>query len=180
MSRIRIRPASVLALAAALALAGCASTPLPDLPQQSLPARWSSPTPQAAVPRPPGTAWWQDFHDPQLDALVAQALRDDLNVGQALAKLRAARRLDTVAGASQRPQLRARTLDPIDPDASASFLVVGLDSEWELPLFGRGEATRRMARGDLDNAQADLAQVRAATIAEVTRNWIDLRHAQQA
>lgn len=180
MSRIRIRPASVLTLAAALALAGCASTPLPDLPQQSLPARWSSPTPQAAVPRPPGTAWWQDFHDPQLDALVAQALRDDLNVGQALAKLRAARRLDTVAGASQRPQLRARTLDPIDPDASASFLVVGLDSEWELPLFGRGEATRRMARGDLDNAQADLAQVRAATIAEVTRNWIDLRHAQQA
>ncbi|MCI2261903.1 efflux transporter outer membrane subunit [Xanthomonas indica] len=180
MSRIRVCPAGVLALAAALALAGCASQPIPDLRQPSLPAQWSSATPQAAAPRPQGSAWWQDFHDPQLDALVAQALRDDLEVGQALARLRAARRLDAVADATLRPQLRARTEDPIDPDASASFLVVGVDSEWELPLFGRGEATNRVARGDLQSAQANLAQVRAATISDVAHNWIDLRHAQQA
>ncbi|MBB4129069.1 NodT family efflux transporter outer membrane factor (OMF) lipoprotein [Xanthomonas translucens] len=178
MSRRRAFRLTGLAVLGAAALAGCVSTPLPDL-TQALPPQWTA-LPTAATPRPPGSAWWQDFHDPQLDALVAQALRDDLDVAQALARLRAARRMDGVATAALKPQLHARTEEPIDPDASASFLVAGFDAEWELPLFGRGEATRRMSRGDLQSAQASLEQVRTATIADVARNWIELRHAQQA
>ncbi|MFC6839171.1 efflux transporter outer membrane subunit [Xanthomonas theicola] len=178
MSRRRALRLAGLAGLSAVALAGCVSTPLPDL-AQPLPPQWTA-LPAAAAPRPAGSAWWQDFHDPQLDALVAQALREDLDVAQALARLRAARRMDGVADATLRPQLHARTEDPIDPDASASFLVAGFDAEWELPLFGRGEASRRLARGDLQAAQARLEQVRAATVAEVARNWIELRHAQRA
>ncbi|WP_045767593.1 TolC family protein [Xanthomonas albilineans] len=168
---------SILALAA-IALSGCASTPLPDL-TQPLPAHWSD-LPEAANPRPAGSAWWQDFQDPQLDALVAQALHDDLDVAQALAKLSAARRMNSVVDAPLRPQLHIRTEEPIDPDASASFLVAGFNAEWELPLFGRDKANHLVASGDLQSAQANLAQVRAATIADVVRYWIDLRHAQQA
>lgn len=175
--RHAFRLAGVAVLGAA-ALAGCVSTPLPDL-TQALPPQWTS-LPAAAAPRPAGSAWWQDFHDPQLDSLVAQALREDLDVAQALARLRAARRMDGVATAELKPQLHARTEEPIDPDASASFLVAGFDAEWELPLFGRGEATRRLSRGDLQSAQASLEQVRTATVADVARNWIELRHAQQA
>ncbi|WP_369975584.1 TolC family protein [Xanthomonas bundabergensis] len=178
MSRRRAFRLAGLAGLSAAALAGCVSTPLPDL-AQPLPPQWSA-LPAAASPRPAGSAWWQDFHDPQLDALVAQALRDDLDVAQALARLRAARRMDGVADATLMPQLHARTEDPIDPDASASFLVAGFDAEWELPLFGRGDATRRISRGDLQTAQANLEQVRTATVAEVARNWTELRHAQQA
>ncbi|SBV41759.1 TolC family protein [Xanthomonas graminis] len=178
MSRRRASRLAGLAVLSAAALAGCVSTPLPDL-TQPLPPQWTA-LPAAAAPRPAGSAWWQDFHDPQLDALVAQALRDDLDVAQALARLRAARRMDRVATAKLKPQLHARTEEPIDPDASASFLVAGFDAEWELPLFGRGEAARRLGRGDLQAAQASLAQVRTATVADVARNWIELRHAQQA
>ena len=178
MSRRHASRLAGLAALGAAALAGCVSTPLPDL-AQPLPPQWTA-LPAAATPRPAGSAWWQDFHDPQLDALVAQALRDDLDVAQALARLRATRRMDSVATASLKPQLHARTEEPIDPDASASFLVAGFDAEWELPLFGRGEATRRMSRGDLQAAQASLEQVRTATVADVARNWIELRHAQQA
>ncbi|WP_323811033.1 TolC family protein, partial [Xanthomonas translucens] len=178
MSRRRASRLAGLAVLSAAALAGCVSTPLPDL-TQPLPRQWTS-LPAAATPRPAGSAWWQDFHDPQLDALVAQALHDDLDVAQALARLRAARRMDRVATAKLKPQLHARTEEPIDPDASASFLVAGFDAEWELPLFGRGEAARRLGRGDLQAAQASLAQVRTATVADVARNWIELRHAQQA
>jgi NodT family efflux transporter outer membrane factor (OMF) lipoprotein len=177
MSGQRALRLAAVALLGATVLSGCVSTPLPDL-AQPLPPQWSALP--AAPPRPPGSTWWQDFHDPQLDALIAQALRQDLDVAQALARLRAARRLDRVADARLKPQLHARTEDPIDPDASASFLVAGFDAEWELPLFGRGEATRRLADGDLRTAQANLAQVRTATIADVARNWVELRHAQQA
>jgi len=63
----RIRPFSALALAAAV-LAGCAVPPAQkhETPQLELPAGRAVPEVQAD--------WWKSFGDPQLDALVAEAL----------------------------------------------------------------------------------------------------------
>jgi outer membrane protein TolC len=93
--------------------------------------------------------------------------------------LRAARALHRTAHAQFLPQLRAKTEDVPDPDASASFFVAGFDALWELNLFGRGTAARRVARGDLDAAASDLRGARVSLVAEVTRDWLDLRAAQQ-
>ncbi|MGO4780989.1 TolC family protein, partial [Lysobacter sp. 2RAB21] len=92
----------------------------------------------AAAPDP--RAWWSAFADPRLDRLVDEALSANLDVQQARWRLRAARTLYQRAGSVLRPELRARTANPIDPDASASFFVAGLDATWELGLFGRSEA----------------------------------------
>jgi outer membrane protein TolC len=75
--------------------------------------------------------------------------------------------------------LHFRTSDPVDPDASASYIVVGFDSTWELGLFGRGTAAHRLVRADLQQATADLGDADVSTAAEVARQWLLLRGAQE-
>ncbi len=161
-------------------LAGCATTALPDLGVE-MPDRWQQ-LPSNA--RPPATRsdpqdWWRAFADPQLDALVAEAMNANLDIAQAGARLQAARALHETASAPLRPNLHFRTSDPIDPDASASFLVAGFDSVWELDLFGRGTALHRIARGDLDSATAQLHDAQVSIGAEVARMWVEMHSAQR-
>jgi NodT family efflux transporter outer membrane factor (OMF) lipoprotein len=158
-------------------LAGCAE-PLPRL-APPLPAQWQHAQAAAAAAPVDLHGWWHAFHDPALDALVERALTDNLDVAQAAEHLRAARSLRRRAGARYLPGLVARTGDAIDPDASASFFVAGFDATWELGLFGRAEGTRRVAQGELDASVADLHAARVSLVAEVVREWIGLRTAQQ-
>jgi NodT family efflux transporter outer membrane factor (OMF) lipoprotein len=159
-------------------VAGCAGIEVPKL-EQALPSHWRHPPP--AVPAAPVDlrGWWHAYDDPQLDALVDAALRDNLRVAESTERLQAARALYRAEKVAYLPRLRAKTEDAIDPDASASFFVAGFDSSWELDLFGRGTATHRQARGAVDAGVADLQQVRVSLVAEVVRDWLSLRAAQQ-
>ncbi|KRE88417.1 RND transporter [Frateuria sp. Soil773] len=159
-------------------LGACASTPLPPL-SPPLPAQWRHPLPTSGTAPVDLHGWWRAFGDAELDALVGQALDGNLDVAQARERLRAARTLRSHAYARYLPSVRARTEDAIDPDASASFFVAGFDSTWELGLFGRGTANRRMAQGDLDAGAADLRAAQVSLVAEVAREWLGLRAAQQ-
>ena len=99
-------------------------------------------------------------------------------MAQAVERLRAQRALYAKADAPFLPSLHLRTDDPVDPDAVASYFTVGFDAQWELGLFGRRQAAQRNAQASLDTAQAELRQAQVSLVAEVVRNWIDLRSAQ--
>ena len=158
-------------------LAGCAA-PLPRL-APPVPSQWQHVA--ASDPARPTDlhGWWHVFGDAELDALVERALAGNLDVAQAVERLRASRALHAHSGARYLPALGAHTDDAIDPDASASFFVAGFDASWELGLFGRAEGTRRESQGALDAGVADLNATRVTLVAEVVREWIDLRTAQQ-
>ena len=173
------RIARVVILAGGLAggLGACVSTPVPDL-HVDLPTRWRNATEASPAPAQVGP-WWKALSDPRLDALIDQSLASNLDIAQAMFRLRAARALYRTAGAELRPGLHLMTSNPVDPDASASYLMVGFDSVWELGLFGRGKATHRMAKGALQGAEADLADARLSLPAEVARQWLLLQSAQR-
>ncbi|MHB8535311.1 MAG: efflux transporter outer membrane subunit [Sulfuricaulis sp.] len=162
-----------------LVLSGCASVEMPSL-ATPVPDRWRNAPVPVAEARPPTDlhGWWHEFNDARLDALVDHALRANLDVAQAREHLIAARILYNHANAPFLPSLRARTNDAVDPDASASFINAGFDATWELGLFGRAAGATREARGQLEAAAADFHAVRVSLVAEVVRNWIDLRSAQ--
>jgi len=164
-------------LGAAVALAGC-SVAVPKL-EPPIPAQWHHAMASQAAAPTDLHSWWHAFDDPALDALVDRALANNLDVAQAVERLRASRTLQRHAGARYLPSVNARTEQTIDPDASASYLVSGLDASWELGLFGRAKGTRREAQGTLDASVADLQAARVSLVAEVVRNWIELRAAQQ-
>lgn len=167
-----------LPVAVGLALGGCSGTALPAL-KPPLPAHWRHAVPAAAPVAVDLHGWWHAFGDPQLDGLIDEALANNLQVAEADERLRAARALRSRSSARFLPQVHARTSDTIDPDASASFFVAGFDATWELGLFGRREATRRASQGALDDAAADLRAAQVSLVAEVAREWLQLRAAGQ-
>jgi multidrug efflux system outer membrane protein len=164
-------------LAAAIVLAGC-SVAMPKL-EPPIPAQWQhAMAAQAATPTDLHS-WWRAFNDPTLNALVDRALTNNLDVAQAAERLRAARNLRQHANDPYLPFLKISTDQVIDPDASASYLVAGFDASWEFGLFGRAQGAKREAQGELDASAADLQAARVTLVAEVVREWIELRAAQQ-
>lgn len=160
------------------ALGGCAVAPIPKLDRETV-SHWRHQQGKPGVPPVDLHGWWKAFDDPALNHLVDSALKSNPDAAGALYRLRAERALYRVHRAPNQPHLRARTDDPIDPDASASYFVIGFDATWELGLFGRGAATDRIAAGRLGEADAALREVRVSLVAEVVRDFIQLRAAQR-
>ncbi len=83
-----------------LLLAACHRDPAPDEPPVELPASFSS-TGTAVPP----ARWWRTFADPDLDALVAEALGANLDLRQAWSRLDQARAVARRSGAALVPGL---------------------------------------------------------------------------
>src|SRR6185437_13127227 len=177
-----IRPSFLRALAAAMlcaALAACVSVELPKLPSDDLPAQWRNASPQLGA-RPDLTGWWKHFGDPQLDALVDAALHDNLDVQQAALKVRAARALEDASSSAYKPRVAFNTLEQPNAENTASYFQAGFDATWELGLFGRSEATGHIAQANTGEALAALQSARVSLVAEVVREYLQLRAAQRS
>lgn len=162
----------------AMLLAGCLSVPPIEL-DPPIPDHWRNAGTDASAKSSVPGAWWKAFDDPRLDALVDMALQTNLDVAAAIEHLHAARLLDQNAIDPYLPNLHARTDDAVDPDASASFFVAGFDSLWEIGLFGQRASAKRVAKAQLDAATANVQGARVSLVAEVVRNWLELRSAQE-
>ncbi len=150
----------------ALLLAGC-RTVGPDYrqPATPVPDRFAEAEMAAGLSDAELGRWWERFGDPHLDALVRQALAQNLDLAAASARIREARALERAAGAGAMPEVsvqasaaRQRISEnaiPAPPGSggpgsgSGGFGLpgqefntfrVGFDAAWELDLFGR---TRR-------------------------------------
>ena len=166
--------------AGALLLGACSTnTPLPELPKDA-PSAWRNAPKTEAPPSPAPDLdhWWQAFGDEQLNQLIEHALAQNLTLQQARLRLVGARALHHKSGTQFEPQVSFHTFAQPDPNGSTSYFEIGFDAEWELGLFGRGLANARVAAADLQAAASDVAAARATLIAEVARNYVDLRAAQ--
>jgi NodT family efflux transporter outer membrane factor (OMF) lipoprotein len=177
-----IRPSFLRVFAATAlcaALGACVSVEVPKLPSGDLPTHWRNASPQLGA-KPDLTGWWKHFNDPQLDALVDAALHDNLDVQQAALKLHAARALEDASGATFRPHLGFNTIEQPNPQNTASYFQAGFDAAWEFGLFGRSGATGHLAQANTGEAQAALQSARVSLVAEVVREYLQLRAAQRS
>jgi outer membrane protein, multidrug efflux system len=85
-------------------LAGCTVGPDYQAPAIATPAHYAEPS--AAAPNAGIAEWWGSFQDPTLDRLIAQAVRDNLDVQAAASRIREARQQEIVAGAAAWPTLQ--------------------------------------------------------------------------
>ena len=171
-------PLRAAALACAGVLAACSwHTAIPDLPKDA-PADWQTRNAAAGGFAPDLDHWWRAFDDPALNALVERALTDNLNIQIAGERLQAARAARHAKRSAFWPNLNFRTFVETAPNASTGYLEVGLDSTWEFGLFGRDTGNKRINLADENLAIIDEAAARVSVIAEVARNYIELRAAQ--
>src|SRR5690554_6330460 len=80
----------VLLLSTAL-IAGCAVGPDYRAPELELPEQWPEHVLLSDEVRADWQQWWRQFEDPHLDALVARAVDDNLELRLQLARLQEAR-----------------------------------------------------------------------------------------
>lgn len=170
---------ALIAATVCATLGACVSVQVPKLPAGDLPAHWRNASPQLG-PRPDLTGWWKHFDDPVLNALVGQALHDNLDVQQAVWKLRAARRLEDASGTTFRPHLGFNTIEQPNPQNTASYFQAGFDATWEFGLFGRADANGHIAQANSGEAEAGLQSARVTLVAEVVREYLQLRAAQRS
>lgn len=173
-------------------LAGCATPMLgPDYqePEIRVPSSWSAQdvgTAASAEDKKQLAQWWKQLQDSQLDWLVEQALNDSLDLKLAQARLRQARASRQVSEAGRYPSVTAsagansvKNSDAVAPQPERTLYDAGFDATWEIDVFG---ATRRgveAATADVAASQASRDNVRVSLIAEVARNYVELRSHQR-
>lgn len=176
-SRPRPLPRVLLIAGLTALLGACVSVTVPKLPNGDLPAHWHN-APVLGAP-PDLIGWWKQFHDEQLNSLVTQAVHDNPGVGAAAWKLRAARALEAASSASRKPQVGFGTTEQPNPENTASYFQAGFDASWELGLFGRSDANAHLADANTRAAAAELQSARVSLVAEVAREYLQLRAAQR-
>lgn len=179
-----LRPFARTLLLAGLAavLAGCATPPGYDPGAHAVPAviapAWQAPLPHQG--RLDVLAdWWQQFNDPALQQLIASAQSASATIASARARIEQSRAELVLAGAVLNPTLnasagvsraRADLRMPVGTSISA-----GLQSNWELDLFGGNRASRDAASARTQGAIATWHDARVSIAAEVAQQYTALR-----
>lgn len=166
----------------ALSLAGCATLALPErgLPELPVPATWSASEP--AVEPADLAGWWQHFDDPVLTGLVTRALAANTTARSAQAALLQARASRDVQAAGLLPSASgsgSAQRSRAGGGSAANRFQAGLDTSWELDVFGRNRSALDAAEADVQAAQASLADVQVSLAAEVSLAYLELRSQQQ-
>ena len=182
----------IATLAAAL-LAACAVGPdhvRPTMAVADTFGEQASATDAAAalsVSAPADGAFWQAFGDPQLTALVDDALTANHDLRIALARFDRANALLRNARFDQWPTIdasgRAASADqaPGVPRAArdSDAFEAGIGASWELDLFGRVRRGVEAGRAEAAASADDLRALQVAIVGEVATAYLDLRGLQE-
>jgi outer membrane protein, multidrug efflux system len=175
-----------LLLAAALALSACAVGPDYRAPEVA-PAHIERAAAAGFDQSHFQAAWWRQFDDPTLDALVGEALAENRELRIAFARLRAARsirddaandRLPTVTAGASADYGKAQQPGFGEERSNIERYDLGLDMAWELDLFGRVQRRIEASEAQSEAAEAELYQLQVSLIAELVDAYGQLRGAQ--
>lgn len=170
----------------ALTMAGCAVGPDYRAPQPE-PARIAHAEDSDYDRSRFESAWWHQFEDPTLDALVVQALAENRELRIAYSRLRAARairdddandRFPTVTAGASADIGKAQQPGFTERRVNAERYDLGLDMAWELDLFGRIQRRLEASDAQAEAAEAELYQLQVSLIAELVDAYGQLRGAQ--
>jgi NodT family efflux transporter outer membrane factor (OMF) lipoprotein len=177
----------------------------PNIPRQ-LPPASRAVTPQAStVTEQAGDlgVWWRSFDDPLLDSLIERALTSNLDLRAAVLRIEEARAQRAIAAAAYWPALALDTsysrqrfsettptgslFSSLDNRTSGGITVpnpynqfqLSADASWEIDLFGRVRRSVEASEASLQVSVEDHRAVLVSVLADVARNYMELRGAQE-
>jgi multidrug efflux system outer membrane protein len=176
----------VIVSVVALALGGCAVGPDYVRPTVDTPPSWR--ITDAEAKDAANAAWWGQFNDPVLDNLVRVALRENLDLQIAAA------RVDEFAGrygfvrADLFPQVGANaafgrergtelTGNPLPAGTKTTFnnYSAAINGSWELDIWGRIRRATEAARAELVGSEEGRRAVILSLVGSVAGSYVNLR-----
>ena len=131
--------------------------------------------------------WWQSFADPILDQLVSRALANNLTVQITAERIIEARANVSLNGGNLAPNVNyvssyeylkrspnARQFSGVSANPFQLF-TPGLDSTWEIDLFGRLERSIQAAEHELLATEFSLQSVQQTLVADVATSYLNIR-----
>jgi NodT family efflux transporter outer membrane factor (OMF) lipoprotein len=175
------------------ATVGCTVGPKYQAPARPAPSHWSELQEGKGTAQSPEIAtWWTAFNDPLLNSLIERASRENLDLRQATARVREARARYGMTAADRFPAVdasgsftRSRSSEngplAFTPTAGreVNLYQIGFDASWEVDLFGGVRRSIEAAEADIAASVEDRRSVQVSLLAEVARNYIDLRRIQK-
>ncbi|HET7434127.1 MAG TPA: efflux transporter outer membrane subunit [Thermoanaerobaculia bacterium] len=168
----------LLLITMALALGACTVGPNYQKPVIAVP--------EQLYGAPAGTAesfadaqWFDVFSDPQLRALIDEALRNGYDVRVAAARVEEARARYGIAGAARYPDVdyQGRTGYGRANGETGGAFAANVGAGWEVDLWGRIRRLNEAARAQYLASEEGQRAVRLSLAAEVASSYFDLREA---
>ena len=166
---------TTLALGILATLGACALEPPPApadyraaaLPGVAVPGAWTAEGEGAGA-----GAWLAGFADPRLDALVAEAMANNLDLRVAAARVLVASEYVSLADSTLYPQvnLLARGGGKMSGDSSG-LQGAGLFADWEIDLWGRVRSARAATQAGYESTVADAEFARQSVAALVAKSY---------
>jgi NodT family efflux transporter outer membrane factor (OMF) lipoprotein len=188
---------SIPVLLIAFLIQGCMVGPDYTHPCVPLQAGWQQA--KGVIPgQPEDVRWWRDLNDPQLVNCIEKGISNNQTIKEAEARIREARALRGGAAASLLPQVNGNALyqrTRISPtaglidqlpgnlvneiDLQQDYYQVGFDASWEIDIFGGRRREVQAASARAQSSIENYHDVMISVIAEIARNYVELRGAQR-
>jgi len=178
-------------------LTACATAPhYSGPPEVALGQGWTEASNSIDAPLDLET-WWEYLDDPTLTRLVQNALKDNLDLQQAILRIDESRASVGIANSRRFPTAganggvtitRQRETDStpiaevLGGGSSERDQVIhdaGFDASWEVDLFGGIRYALNAAKAQMEATEADLQAVRISVAAETARMYFNFRGAQK-
>jgi NodT family efflux transporter outer membrane factor (OMF) lipoprotein len=192
MTTVSTRPDVVLALSVALALGACAAVPRSGPSPRIAPIEAYKD--QQSFAAPPGDwptdRWWEAYGDPQLTALIDEALKSSPTLAEAEARMGAAAATTGEARAALLPQVGGQAqiseteisretgfppfIQELLPKGFHDEGQLELNASIDLDLFGKNRAALAAAGKEEAAVEADYAEARLTLAAAVATAYADL------
>lgn len=178
-----------VAAGVAIFSAGCAIQPRPQTSSVPAPTSFLSAVDTAYSSETPVDAFWIELGDSALGRLVTEALRANLDVRAAEARVRSARAnrqlasydyfpTVTAGGGYTRQRLSGESFPGLPGAVEQDLYDAGVDGSWELDVFGRIRGNVAGQNALERAAQEDVRDVQLLLASELGRIYYELRGAQ--
>lgn len=182
---------------------GCTLTPhYCQPPEMNVPTNWHSEPSEGTTHSPSDCfIWWQSLNDPLLNDLMECAAQQNLDLFIAGTRVLEARLAATGKTAELYPHVDGSlTAGHLQYNKKAlinkflgkhcsshdhsqkrnlNFFEIGFDATWEIDLFGFHQYENNAAQAKVESSEAKLHDIWVSLAAEIARNYIELRSAQQ-
>jgi multidrug efflux system outer membrane protein len=171
-------------------LSGCAVGPDYERPELSapVPQQWSAPLMTKVLPHETaggGQRWWEEFGDPVLNTLVADALAHNNDLVAAAGRVLEARAAlggsesarwpsIEIGGTAARSQRTAAQTTPGGDRIGESYSA-SADLRWEADLWGRLSRGKEAALASLRASELERRAVAQGVIVGVVSTWLQIR-----
>jgi NodT family efflux transporter outer membrane factor (OMF) lipoprotein len=156
-------------------------------PEMPVPSKWS----ENVAAQKTSDKWWQTFNDATLNGLMTEAIAANLNLKQALSRVKEARILRSQTIATGLPTLSGKNMasrrfnnssvgggSPLGSQAINIFQL-GFDAAWEVDFFGGIQRAIEAADASIDTEVENSRDVLLTLQGDVAREYITLRANQQ-